>query len=332
MKKLNQYFIFSWKIQTKMSIDDSCDNESGEIDDEHNEFTDIILTRYLYSKIDVKQSLLLALLEHQPDEAMFWAYELYYSGFQQDCFDYVSNIYEEIYSFDNSGLQIPFQKIIAAWSSDHSLDWNLGTIIMTLASRNYSLNYFMKTYFDMDCVNPKKPESKNNLIIYLKEKDIEKYKTVVVDRPWMYLRTACKYAIRKEANDIFKYIRVSREDFIDHWLYYCKDTPFWVDKIVDCDGEIDDENKEICFADEDLKDAFYDAWNVDADEQPLEIIEQCIGKPDLVQMSLLDFAKKYGAIPLLKKMKISIPQARVIQNVTFTMEDTSELTNSISYT
>lgn len=293
------------------------------------EFTDVILTRYLYTKIDVKQSLLLALLEHQTDEAMFWAYELYYSGFQQDCFDYISNIYEEIYSIDNPGLRIPFQKIITAWTSDQSLHWNLGTVIITLASRNYSLNYFMKTYFDMDCVNPKKPESKNNLIIHLKEKDIEKYKTVVVDRPWMYLRTACKYAIRKEANDIFKYVSVSKKHLIDHWLYYCKETPFWVDKIMEYDGEIDDENKTICFANEDIEEEFYDAWSAEPDEQPLEVIERCVGKPDVVQLSLLDFAKKYGAIPVLKKMKISIPQARVTQQVGFTISD---LTNSISYT
>jgi hypothetical protein len=299
--------------------------------DEPCEFTNIILTRYLYTKIDVKQSLLLSLLEHQTDEAMFWAYELYYSGFQQDCFDYVSNIYEEIYSSNNTGLRIPFQKIIRAWSLDQTLDWNLGTIIMTLASRNYNLNYFLKSYFDMDCADPKNPESKNNLIIHLKEKDIEKYKTVVVDRPWKYLSVGCKYAIRKEANDIFKYVKISKTDFIDHWLYYCRETPFWVNKIIECDGEIDDEKKAICFANEDLEEKFYDAWNAEPDEQPLEIVERCIGKPTVVQLSLLDFAKKYGALPVLKKMKISIPPAIVTKQVVFTQSTDEELTNSISY-
>jgi hypothetical protein len=151
-----------------------------------------------------------------------------------------------------------------------------------------------------------------------------------VDKPWMYLRTACKYAIRKEANDIFKYIRVSRTDFIDHWLYYCRETPFWVDKIIECDGEIDDEKKAICFANEDLEEKFYDAWNIEPDEQPLEIIEKCIGKPNVAQMSLLEFAKKYGARPVLQKIKISIPSALITQPVLF-KQDNSELTNSISY-
>lgn len=327
MKKLNPYFIFSLKIQNTMSNND---DQSGH--DNIDEFTNVILTRYLYTKIDVKQSLLLSLLEHEVDEAMFWAYELYYSGFQQDCFDYVSNIYEEMYSFDNPGLRAPFQKLIRSWTLDHSLDWNLGTIIMTLSSRNYSLNHFMKSYFNMDCVDQKKLESKNNFIINVKEKNIEKYKTVVVDRPWMYLRTACKYAIRKEANDIFKYVKISKKEFIDHWLYYCRETPFWVDKIIEFEGEIDDEKKEICFADEDLKEKFYDEWNTEPDEQPLEIIERCIGKQDVVQLSLMEFAKKYGAFPILQKMKISIKPAIVTKPVSFTSIDETNLTNSISYT
>lgn len=327
MKKLNQYFIFSWKIENIMS---TYDDQSS--DDEPCEFTDVIFTRYLYTKIDVKQSLLLALLEHQTDEAMFWAYELYYSGFQQDCFDYVSNIYEEIYSFDNPGLRIPFQKLIRSWNLDQSLDWNLGTIVMTLASRNYTLNYFLKSYFDMDCVNQQKTECQNNLIIYLKEKNIEKYKTVVVDRPWMYLRTACKYAIRKEANDIFKYVNVSKSDFIDHWLYYCRETPFWIEKIMECDGEIDDDKREICFPNEDLEEKFFDNWSAETDEQPIEIVERCIGKSNVIQLSLIEFAKKYGARPVLQKIKISVPKAIVTQSVAFTpVSETNELTNSISY-
>ena len=44
----------------------------------------IIFTRYLYNKTEVKQSLFIALLNRKRDEAMFWAYELYFSGFGTD--------------------------------------------------------------------------------------------------------------------------------------------------------------------------------------------------------------------------------------------------------
>lgn len=281
------------------------------------EFNTIIFTRYLYSKIDVKQSMLLALLERQTDEALFWAYELYYSGFQHDCFDFVINIYEELYSLDNPGLRAPIQKLIDSWTDDENLDWNLGTIIITLASRNYSLNSFIKGYFDLECVDQKKIVSKNNLVIHLKEKDIQKYKTVEVERPWQYLRTACKYAIRKETNDLFKYVTVNKADFRDHWLYYSRETPFWVDKIAACDGEIDDEKKQIVFPDEDLEEQFYDAWNIEPDEQPLEIIERCIGKPDVSQLSLIEFCKKYGALPVLQKIKIAFKSCQLTNSITY---------------
>jgi hypothetical protein len=285
-------------------------NEFNIMENKTTEFEKIIFTRYLYSKIDVKQSLLLALLEHQLDESMFWAYELYYSGFQKDCLDYVINIYEEIYSFDNPGLRNHFQKIINLWTENNSLDWYLGTIVMTLVSRNYTLKHFMKSYFNFDCIEQLKSESKNNLVIYLKEHDIEKYQTITVDRPWKLLRIACKYSIRKEANDLFKFIKVSREEFQDHWLYYCKETPFWVDKIIECDGQVNDDTRDIVFSNTYLEESFYNQWNLEPDEQPLDVIEKCIGKSDVLQLSVMDFCKKYGGIPVLQKIKISVKVCR----------------------
>ena len=39
----------------------------------------VVLSRYLYSITDVKQSLFLSILEHNQEQAMFWGYELYFS-------------------------------------------------------------------------------------------------------------------------------------------------------------------------------------------------------------------------------------------------------------
>ena len=49
-------------------------------------------TRYLYPKIYVKISLLISLLNHNYDESLFWTYELYYSGFEDEIFDYIFKI------------------------------------------------------------------------------------------------------------------------------------------------------------------------------------------------------------------------------------------------
>jgi len=267
------------------------------------EQTNIILTRYLYNKIDVKQSLLLALLEHNHEEALFWGYELYYSGFENDAFVYLSNIYEFIYSFQNEFIREALRKIITQWKSNNSEDWHIGSIIMTLSSRNYNLKYFMKAYFDYDS-----PEyicdKKNNFIIHLKEKDIEKYKTVSNVIPSNYLALGCKYPIRKEVNDIFNFVEISRKEFELYWLYHCRDTPFWIDNIINYDGMIDDFNKHIEFPNDTLCDAFYDKWNIEPDDQPEYIYDYCVGKKDIIQLSFDDFYNKYKQYQNVSKITI----------------------------
>ena len=49
---------------------------------------EIQFTRYLYEKDEVKLALILSILNKKEERAEFWAYELYYSGFEQEiiCF------------------------------------------------------------------------------------------------------------------------------------------------------------------------------------------------------------------------------------------------------
>lgn len=265
----------------------------------NTEFKNIIFTRYLYSKIDVKQSLLLALLEHKHDEALFWGYELYYSGFKHDAFIYLSNIYEFIYSIENPTLRVPFRRLVDEWKIDNTKECNLGTIIMTLSMREYDLKDFMKAYFDfidfefIETPTEKYKKKQNNLIIRVKEKDINKYKNINIKKPSQYLQIGCKYPIRKELNHIFNFIKVTRIDFENNWLYYCRDTPYWIDKIVEFDGAIDYNNKRIVFPSDTLCDKFYDKWNLEPDDQCEYIYDYCIGSPNTVQLSVCDFYNKY---------------------------------------
>ena len=57
----------------------------------------VILTRYLYPKECVMSSLVWAVLDKKSDEALFWAYELYYSGFKIDAFDLLISIHIVFY-------------------------------------------------------------------------------------------------------------------------------------------------------------------------------------------------------------------------------------------
>ena len=43
-------------------------------------------TRYLYSLEDVKLSYVISLLNKDLRQCYFWIYEMYYSGFQNECF------------------------------------------------------------------------------------------------------------------------------------------------------------------------------------------------------------------------------------------------------
>jgi hypothetical protein len=283
----------------------------------NTEFKNIIFTRYLYTKIDVKQSLLLALLERNHDEALFWGYELYYSGFKHDVFVYLSNIYEFIYSFDNPSLKEPFRLLVDKWKNDNSLECNLGTIIMTLSSRKYDLTNFVKAYFDFidfEFIDVKNETNKknHNLIIHVKEKDINKYKNIKIKKPSQYLKIGCKFPIRKELNHIFNFVKVTRNDFENNWLYYCRDTPYWIDKIIEFDGEIDYNNKRIVFPSDTLCDKFYDKWNIEPDDQPEYIYDYCIGSPNTVQLSVCEFYNKYNPKP---KMEL---QTNLVNSIVYT--------------
>jgi hypothetical protein len=58
----------------------------------------IVLTRYLYNKPDVLRSLRWALFSQETEEALFWAYEIYYSGFEEEIMGFLYNIGKDYYS------------------------------------------------------------------------------------------------------------------------------------------------------------------------------------------------------------------------------------------
>jgi hypothetical protein len=58
---------------------------------------DIEFTRYLYIKEEVKLSLLVSILQKN-DDAIFWAYELYYSGFKHELFNFIWKIYYDFFA------------------------------------------------------------------------------------------------------------------------------------------------------------------------------------------------------------------------------------------
>jgi len=270
----------------------------------------LIYTRYLYGKLEVKQSLLIALLEKKSDEALFWAYELYYSGFTDDVFAYVVNIYEEFYSIVNPDLRKGIENARAKWLENEEEAWHLGSIVTTLCYCNFRMNGFMEKYFGLKCAPTKASDKKPGLFIRFKPQSLVKYETIANDGklPRFYLERACRFCIRKEVNQLFKTAYVSnKNDYFNNWLYYAAKTPVWLERIDEHNGIINDEKKTVEFDDDDDLDAFYDEWGFEPDEQKAVVFEKSIGNGTEKQLSIREFCEKYGVEVLTKTLKVRKP-------------------------
>jgi len=101
----------------------------------------IIFTRYLYIKDEVEIALLLSIL-NKKDESIFWGYELYYSGFEQELFDLLWKIYYGFFATLNPSFEAYFLKKEKEWKKkkDHIL---VSTLIQDLLIRSFTCDIFM---------------------------------------------------------------------------------------------------------------------------------------------------------------------------------------------
>ena len=260
--------------------------------------SELIFTRYLYSKEDVVRSLFIALLNKETDEALFWAYEIYYSGFQEEIMEVVIRMYNEIYEKRNSKQFCEFiMTHYGKWlenPGDHTI---LGTIVWNLSKSAYDLTQFIENYFTikLNVMRTTEPK-KRKLRLIFKETDIEKYKTVATHAPgkaWKILPQVCKYGIHPEIRSLFQITNVDFcKEYCENWLFYAARSPVWCERIISCGGFVMD-NEKVNIVDEDKAEEFYQLYNYEPDEQPTEIQEKNIGNCDIAQMSIEDFIAKY---------------------------------------
>jgi hypothetical protein len=62
-------------------------------------------TRYLYEKDEVKISLITSILNKKEDDALFWAFELFYSGFTRELTELIWELYYNFYATMNPGFE-----------------------------------------------------------------------------------------------------------------------------------------------------------------------------------------------------------------------------------
>ena len=98
-------------------------------------------TRYLYEKDEVKITLLMSLL-NKSDEALFWAYELFYSGFKDELINWIWSIYYDFYYSKNAS----FEKYLSNKlnkMTDEFEDKLIALIINNLIIRPFSVDIFI---------------------------------------------------------------------------------------------------------------------------------------------------------------------------------------------
>lgn len=90
---------------------------------------DIQFTRYLYEKDEVKLTLITSILNKKED-SVFWAYELYYSGFITELVELLMNIYYDFYASLNQSFESYLYKKIKILSDSTSEHGELLSVIV----------------------------------------------------------------------------------------------------------------------------------------------------------------------------------------------------------
>ena len=198
-----------------------------------------IFTRYLYEKTQVEESLRDAILERHREESLFWAYELYYSGFKREVWQIVMNVYLQYYAGLNPNIQSKIDKFYMEWQETGN-ECLLGTVVGTLAINN------------------------DQFIILYKEPRHQTMEEVGFPARH-YLKHVSRYFIRKTDLDVN-----INNAYLGDWLYYCRKTPVWKTRIESFGGRIE-ENGKIVFETDEQFEQFYDKWGFEPDEQPMEI-------------------------------------------------------------
>ena len=268
-----------------------------------------VLTRYLYIKEDVYISLVKSVFEKDYDQSLFWACELYFSGFQQETIEFIHAIYSSYFESNNPKLKRIMDVGLIRYDSGIHI---AATMLLNLTSkrRDFTLQDFvMKNEKQEPIENAKEKETK--IIIFSKMEESSKYENYVNDDVLQrnVLKKACLYESCKYLSDIFNCsykVFEQQELYNEHmykWLYYASFSPIWEQRIIDFKGIIDDEKKTVSFSDENMEE-FYQLYGYELDEQSKEIQDKVMHTSLVKQFTNHDLLKKYEKNRKTKKLKL----------------------------
>uniref|UniRef100_A0A6C0F2M5 Uncharacterized protein n=1 Tax=viral metagenome TaxID=1070528 RepID=A0A6C0F2M5_9ZZZZ len=107
----------------------------------------IVFTRYLYIKEEVAIALLISVLEKRSqDECLFWTYELYYSGFQEEIFQIILKIYYDFFATLNPSMESYILVKYGEWKKaaceGEDRDKIPGLIVVNMLTRPFNMDVF----------------------------------------------------------------------------------------------------------------------------------------------------------------------------------------------
>ncbi len=211
-----------------------------------------VFTRYLYNYSSCIKNLEITIREHLQDETLFWAFELYYSGFRDDATKVCKSAIEHL---ENKKRKSAMKKLIKDYETTPN-----------------------ETTFAKMVGNLAMPENSRFIIDY-DEQIINKYKTILPNnttiKHWNVLQHACKYTSRvTEGLEIYNIV------FGSDWLYYASATPIWSDRIKKYNGIVDHNKKTVIFPEDPtdhMMQAFYSRYGYELDEQPMQVKHRILG-------------------------------------------------------
>jgi hypothetical protein len=312
-------------------------------------------TRYLYAKDEVEVSFLTSLLKKN-DRALFWAYELFYSGY--DLSSLFWKVYYDFYATINPAFEkylatkmkqalneqavcaIVKNFIIRRYNTDVFMvrtvvkqfdierDPNKGIVELLITkdfmeigsfileyvqdsdlAENYkcALEYFVKQDIRIDTIKALTDFKKNplrrtmflskmihyfsvlgqvkmgrNLYIQIEDGQTNVYKTIEeqLGRSYKVLPIARTYNI--DDDNYLSLFKLSRETtdateaLRDNWLFHASFSPLWKERIESHGGCVT-KNK-VTFENEDSEEQFNEHFNLEPDEQKLEVQEKSTEK------------------------------------------------------
>jgi len=262
-------------------------------------------TRYLYVIDDVKSSLIVSILEKNLDEALYWGYELYFSGLREDTITILQHMVETMYTPLNPHLSTFLDKKKQEWDNTPT-STIVATFIYNMVYRPYDISHFVTQYCkDTELckyiaeTHLEKSISKSKIYIIAEQKDIKKYITVNHSNPYHLLQHVIKYPVRKNTLAIFDhehgvYTHSQLQSLYWYrWLYYANASPIWMERISKYGGTINHIKHSIDFTTYENEELFYNKYNLEPDEQCKEIQEMNIGTGTEHQLTWQDFYKNY---------------------------------------